>query len=199
MKYQVIIFDADGVTLKAGRNFSYIYSEKFGVPIEKLSPFFKGVFQDCMIGKADLKEELKKVLSDWNWTGTVEELLELWFSSEDRVDQKITDLIKGLRKDDIKCFMTTNQEKYRGQHLRNQLKDIFDDIFVSAELGYKKKDLGFYEQVFEQIGPSVAGDKTQVLFIDDEEENVKMAQKFGFDTLHYKEFQGSDEIKSLLV
>lgn len=196
MKYQVILFDADGVTLKESQYFSDIYSEKYHVPIEKIRPFFSGVFQDCMVGKADLKEELSKVLPDWDWSGSVEEFLDLWFSSEDvGVNQNVIDLVQSLQDSGVKCYMTTNQEKYRGAHIRQQLDDVFDGFFISAEIGHKKEDLGFYAKVFEKVR-SLVKDKSNILFIDDDKENVSTAKEFGFDVVHYKNFADLDELKS---
>ena len=42
--------------------FSQRFSDEFDVPFEKIIPFFKNEFQLCLIGKADLKKELKKYL-----------------------------------------------------------------------------------------------------------------------------------------
>jgi hypothetical protein len=70
---KVIILDADGVIMH-GEWFSKRYSEKFGVSLEEIMPFFNNEFIDCELGKADLKEAIKPYLKKWGWKGTIDEL-----------------------------------------------------------------------------------------------------------------------------
>lgn len=69
--YKAIFFDADGVCIKSKYLFTEQLERDFGIKIEKMLPFFTGVFRQCSVGRADLKEELTKVVEDWGWTGTV--------------------------------------------------------------------------------------------------------------------------------
>ena len=46
-----------------GTRFSHRLAKKYNISTETTAPFFEGVFQDCVIGKADLKEELKGKLA----------------------------------------------------------------------------------------------------------------------------------------
>ena len=52
---------------------------------------------------------------------------------------------------------------------------IFDDVFISGEVGIRKPDLGFYRHVLEMTdtGPSEA------LFVDDKAENILAASSLG--------------------
>lgn len=52
---KAVIFDADGVLIKAER-FSLHLERDYGITKERTLPFFTGIFKDCLIGKADLKE-----------------------------------------------------------------------------------------------------------------------------------------------
>ena len=58
-KIKAIIFDADGVVINSPEMFSIQYQKAFGISNDVMLPFFEGIFQDCLKGKADLKEELK--------------------------------------------------------------------------------------------------------------------------------------------
>lgn len=179
MKYSTILFDADGVLIKSKRRFSDRLEEVYGIPVERLQPFFTGVFRECSLGKADLKEELAKVVGGWGWQGTVDELLAFWFSEGTVVDQGVADFIRALRQSGVKTHMTTDQEKYRGEHLRNTLGKgvLFDQVFFSADVGCPKKDPAFFAHVDQVIG----SDRSQTLFVDDDEINVKTAKAFRYD------------------
>lgn len=62
-KIKAVLFDIDGVILEKNP-FSKRLSQKFNVPMEKISPFFQQEFKLCSVGRADLKEEVKKYLAD---------------------------------------------------------------------------------------------------------------------------------------
>jgi len=61
---KAILFDGDGVTLVKQGYFSDKYAMEHGVPVEKIMPFFRNEFKTCQLGKADMKEELVKYLSE---------------------------------------------------------------------------------------------------------------------------------------
>ena len=50
-----IIFDADGMLIN-GEQFSKALARDYDVDREKEKEFFTTIFQDCLVGKADLKE-----------------------------------------------------------------------------------------------------------------------------------------------
>ena len=193
MKYQVLLFDADGVVLRSSRLFSEQLESEYGIKNEKLQPFFKGVFKDCALGRADLKEELAKVIADWGWQGTGEELLQYWFSKGTSVDTEIVEYIQSLCQIGVRCFMTTNQEKYRSEYLQNFLghSKVFERVFYSAQIGATKKQPEYFQFVYKHLdGIS----KNQILLIDDDEENIEAAKIFGFETHFFTTLDGLKKI-----
>lgn len=56
---KAVIFDSDGM-LSHGPRFSEHYAREHGILIEEMTPFFTGPFKKCLVGQADLKEELAK-------------------------------------------------------------------------------------------------------------------------------------------
>jgi len=187
MKYKVILFDADGVTLIEGKLFSEILAEKSLITsLEKTTPFFTGVFKEkCLVGKADLKEELAKVVEGWGWKGTVDEIIDFWFSIGIDLNNEVVDYITELKEQGVACYMTTDQEKYRGAFLRNKFGELFDGVFVSSEIGYRKKDPEYFQYVYEKVQDKII-DKSEILFIDDGENNVKNAKEFGIEAIHFQ-------------
>lgn len=189
MKFKVILFDADGVTINHSTLFSDELEKDYGITKETTNEFFSGIFQDCMVGKADLKEELAKVVGPWGWGRSVDDLVAYWFSRGDEFDQRVLDLAARLRAEGIHCFMATNQERYRGEHLRAKLKDVFEDVFVSADLGHKKNESEYFAAVFDRVRALAGNDMESVLLIDDDERNVAVARAFGFETVLYRSFE----------
>jgi putative hydrolase of the HAD superfamily len=190
MKYSHIVFDADGVLIINNEVFSLKYQRENSLDLNEVQGFYHGVFQDCLVGKADLKEELSPYLSKWKWIGTVDEYLRLWFVTEDNIDNRVVDLIKSLRRQGIKCYLATNQERYRTEYMKENMgfAKLFDKVFSSSDIGCKKPDQKFYEFVDNNIGLNKGG-KCNTLFIDDSLSHVEGAKKFGWDTYLYRDFE----------
>ena len=194
MLYQAICWDADGVTLRRSRLFSEQLAAEHGLDVKKLQPFFKGVFKQCSLGKADLKEELADVIGAWGWHGTVEELLEYWFKRCTELDQEVLTCVRAIRDAGVRCFMTTDQERYRGEYLQNLVghHNPFEQVFYAAYIGAGKKELAFWDYVYEKInrapmGASLAVSRESILVIDDDTEDIEMAKSAGFATHLYRD------------
>lgn len=193
---KAVIFDTDGM-LVVGQMFSVKLCEEYHIPYETVLPFFKNEFQQCLVGKADLKTEIKPYLDKWGWKMSVEVFLEYWFKAEHNIDQRVVRVIRKLRQSGIKCYLATNQEQYRTDYLRSRMDfdKIFDGVFSSAEIGYKKPHVGFFQSMMTQIG--LTNDEVQ--FWDDTEKNVQEAKKFGLDARHYANFETFQPTVSHLI
>lgn len=84
--------------------------------------------------------------------------------------------------------------------LRLNLKiKIYDGVFSSAELGYKKPDLKFFEIVLEKLKFIDDAEPDEVWFWDDEEKNVAAAREVGMKADVYRGFEEFEEkVKDLL-
>lgn len=187
MRPRVILFDADGMTLIPQR-FSDQIQVDYGISWEKMKPFFSGAFQDCKRGKADLKEELAKAIPVWGWTKSIDELISYWFSIGSNVQPEIPLLIKTLQDKGIACYLATNQEKYRLAYLKEivGLNRLFNGFFASTELGSFKNESVFFEQSYEILRKGIPDlKKTEILFIDHEEQNLEVARAFGYTIYQY--------------
>ena len=180
--FKAVLFDADGVILLPRKKyFSDIIAEDYGVPLEQVLPLFKNEFKDCLIGKADLKEVLNnKYLNKWGWRGSAEELLVYWWRGEGQINKPVLDLIKELREKGVRCFLAADQEKYRADHLLKtlELEKFLDGAFISCNMGVGKNNRTFFERILTDLKL----EPEEVLFWDDEEENVAVAKELGIDS-----------------
>jgi putative hydrolase of the HAD superfamily len=184
---KTIIFDADGMVLKRGVLPSDKIAKEFNITIEKLSVFFKNEFQLCKVGKADIKKILKNYLPSWGWNKSTDEFLDYWFKFDSNLNQEMLASIKELRSRGIRCYLATNNEKYRTEYFKNVLnfKNIFDGIFSTCNIGYSKSQQKFWQKVHELLeNPN----KKEVLCWDNDEKNVKAAKDFGFSAELYTGF-----------
>jgi putative hydrolase of the HAD superfamily len=186
---KLALFDIDGVLNNAER-FSVRYTNKYNIPMETVLPFFTGVFQDCLVGKADLKEELAKVLDKWGYNGTVDELLRFWFEGEVNEDKGVREFIQKLKSEDLIIAASTNQEKYRTEYITKalELDKLFDYIYSSAHVGFKKPEKEYFSYISKDLNIPF----TEIVFWDDEQETVDSAKSLG---IHAFLFEGLDMMK----
>lgn len=184
---KAILFDADGVLINA-ELFSKVLEREYGISTEVTTPFYNGPFQACLTGDADLKEIIKPYLEKWGWKKSVDEFLMEWFKAEHVINEELVDYIQQLRNKGVKCYLTTNQEKYRAEYMLEQMgfNNSFDKVYASAHLGHKKPELRFYEKVLEDIGDV---DKDEVLFWDDSPSKVAGAKEFCIHAEIYTSFK----------
>ena len=169
---KIILFDVDGVLIHA-ENWSKEFIQRNNLPPDAMSDFFGGIFRDCTMGKADLKEILPPFLEKWRWERSVDDFLYEWFQFENKPDTELISKIQELRKEGINCYVATNQEKYRLEFLRNEMKfsEYFDGIFCSAEIGLKKPQKEYFDYILKSL--EISPDK--VVYFDDSAENIDVA------------------------
>ena len=65
------------------------------------------------------------------------------------------------------------------------LDDLFDQVFSSAEIGFKKPDAPFFEAIANSIGVPAE----RILFWDDSQGHVDAARACGWQAERYAEFE----------
>lgn len=197
MTPKIIFFDCDGVLVDNTRLFSDRLSAEYGISKKAMQPFFSGPFRQCSLGLSDLKEELAKVVNEWGWEDTVDNLVNYWLTKGTVVDQEVVQFIREIKADKkIRCIMTTDQEKYRGQYLKEEFGNgkLFEKVYFSAEVGVKKKHKKFWDYVIENVGGDI--DTSEMLVVDDDTASL--------NTASLKEIRGHlytklDSLKNVLV
>jgi putative hydrolase of the HAD superfamily len=175
---KIFIFDADEVILNREMYFSQRLARDFGISEDEIMKFFKNEYQDCAVGKADLKKELEKYIKIWEWKGSVEDLMKYWFENERDINNTVESEIKKLRGEGFFCCLATNNEKYRTQYLLEEvgLKDLFDYVFSSSEIGFLKSQDNFWRHVQEKLGINDLG---EIMFWDSDKRNVDKVNELG--------------------
>ncbi len=184
MAIKAILFDLDGLVIVGKKTlFSQRVSEDLKIPYEQVSEFFTKDFRECSFGRADLKEKIAPYLVKWGYKGTVNDFLEYWFKGESNTDKDVLKIVKGLRQKGIKCFIATRQEKYRKEYLLNVvgLKNDFDGIFCTCDIGYDKWEKGYWDFVFKELNAT----PDEIIFFCDSQKNVDNSQKLGVRAYFY--------------
>src|SRR5688572_25287462 len=100
---KVFVFDYDGVINPEKERPSIILMRNHNVDKEEVLSFFTGDFNDCLIGKRDTLEAIKKNISNFD----PEEFMRLWHKYHDVLDEEMVEVMKGLQdKGFVVCIAT---------------------------------------------------------------------------------------------
>lgn len=179
-----IILDADGVLIH-GNDFSKRLARDYDVDRDKEKEFFTTKFQECLVGEADLKESIAPYLASFGWKGTVDELLDYWFTEEYILNKELIENVKTLRGSGVRVVLATNQEKYRTQYMLDHMGfgHVFEKVYSSAHLGLKKPAVEFFARVVDDMNVN----KNEVLFWDDDQRNIDGALEYGIHAEFYSD------------
>jgi len=100
------------------------------------------------------------------------------------VHPHVENFLRMLGKEKKKVFLVTNAH-YKSIDLKFKktlIGKYFDAVLTSFDTGYPKEDIKFWEAAEKRLG----FDKGKTLFIDDTEEILKTAKKFGIKYILYK-------------
>lgn len=193
MKHRVLLLDVDGVLMQQPRLFSEIYTEKHAIPLQQLLPFYSSdEFLNSSIGRYDLKQAIADHQDKWQYKGNIDELLIDWFKAEHFPNNSLLDVVAKLRADGLRIGIATQQEKYRTEYLKQQVfSGMYDDFFVSCELGLHKDAKEFWDQILALL-PNVSPE--EILYFDDKQSLVDLAHSAGIDAYLY---ESVEQVKQL--
>lgn len=186
MAIKAVLFDNDGVITQV-ETFPERLEHDYGISRQKTASFFEGPFQKALIGQADITDELGKYIVDWGWQDSIDNLLTYWFNTESWVNDKILNTVRTLRQNNIKCLLATNQERYRTDFLLLNMDFgvLFDNVYSSAFIGYKKPQREFFEFIF--INTKLRPE--EFLYFDNDMSNVNAAKALGINAYLYTDFK----------
>jgi putative hydrolase of the HAD superfamily len=181
MSIAAIMVDVDGVivTHPSGGGWADHLERDLGLSAKTLHEhFFEKHWSDIVCGRAGLRERLASVLLDIAPSLTCDQLIAYWFANDAHLNHDLLRDLADLRQRGIKIDLATVQEHERAHYLWNGLglRDHFDTLHYSGDLGYAKPDLAFYKMIEKRA----ALKPSQIFFIDDRLENVESAQRAGW-------------------
>jgi putative hydrolase of the HAD superfamily len=187
---KAVLFDADGVVIFPWRFAQYLEREH-GITPGMTRGFFHGIFNACLVGKADLREVLPSFLSEWGWRTSLDDFIAAWLESENAVDARVVAVICNLRSSGLTCCLATSQERYRADYMATVMgfSEIFDRLYFSHSLGCQKPDPVYYGYI--QRSLELAGES--ILFWDDSVLNVEAARRCGWNAEVYTDFDSFKE------
>ncbi|NMP23712.1 HAD family hydrolase [Sulfobacillus harzensis] len=175
-RIQHVLMDVDGVIVPARPSFRDWLSEH-GISDAMTAPFFKGPFQECLVGRADLPQVLTPYLPQWGWRQGVEAFMAIWFRVEQGVNSELLTMLDALRRENVGVHLATNQEAHRTGYLLSEmgLAAHVEQVFASCRVGHIKPSESYLSAIVSGLGCS----KGELLLWDDSPYNVEQAREFG--------------------
>lgn len=183
---KAVALDADGVVVE-DQLFSDKLAKKLNQPLDKILPFFKNEFMNCVKGEADVKTEIQKYFKSWGWQGPVDEIIKIWFDGQTQAKKKMLKIVNDLNKKGILTILATNQEKIRAEYLTFDigLGELFDIIFSSCWVGFYKPEVEYFQALHQAVDLK----PEEILFFDDRKKNVQSAKAIGYQAFQYTDFK----------
>lgn len=150
---------------------------------------------DAMRGRRRFVDVLREVTERWGIGDRVDALLPHWHRVE--AQSGTVAVVRELRDAGVPCHLVTNQNDHRAAYMRDGLgyAELFEQLFVSCELGLTKSDPGFFAEVARRLG----ADPGTLLLVDDSERYVASARSAGLHAEVWCTEDGTDALRRMLA
>jgi epoxide hydrolase-like predicted phosphatase len=184
---EALLVDLGGVLFEHNKALQKTAKE-FGVSIKKILKVVQRDYKPREVDGKPIDECWKILFEDIGENIDIPSFQDKYHKNHP-INEKLFSLLRLYKKNGMKFALVTNNIK---GHLKNlndvyEFFDIFDWIFDSSEMGIRKPDMKYYEEVNKSTGI----EKSKCLFIDDTEEHIQAARKFGYKTFHFRDFDKS--------
>lgn len=137
--------------------------------------------------RAEGKRRLKRLYPQ----ADIDFMMEAWAAAPATVDDEVLHLIRNCRRH-VRVGLITNATSTLSSELEQmQLRDEFDFIFNTSELGVAKPDPRVFHIALERVGV----EPEESFFVDDRPDNVAAAVNLG---MHGHVFQGIESLRDAL-
>lgn len=189
----IIIFDFFGVCVN---NFPQQTGEalldKFSINKAEWNVFAKNAADGLDTGEKEEEQFVEDIVRFFGLQCSPEELakdIRDWDNQFLRVNNGLIDIIKKLRgKYVIVCFSDVSKALSARMN-KLGLYDIFDQTFFSYKIGKTKSDAAAWEHIEKTLGLKLQ----ECLFIDDSEQNIKIAKERGWQAIQFENNCGVEE------
>jgi putative hydrolase of the HAD superfamily len=181
------LLDFDGVVRRYDHNVQAKVEARFGLPSgtvlqtamqwPRLLPALTG-----QVSRAEWLDGVAIVLSE-RIGDRARSLIDEWDAYRGEIQPQVVAFVREIRADGVPVALATNGTTDLADDLRYfGLTDDFDVIVNSAEIGVHKPAPGFFQAACEALGVP----PSRVLFVDDDDRNVRAARASGLSAYRYE-------------
>lgn len=189
----VILFDVGGVLLQWKDEWLFDeISHELDIPFEEIKDKFNANISELFIGKIS-EEQFWNKISDG--VKINHEIISQTFLKRSILDTKVLNLARSIKKQGFDIGILSNITPETRRILPKQWIDEFDHVFFSDQIKLAKPDPKIFSYIKEKLS------EHQIVFIDDKQENVDAAKRYGIKSILFEEYQSLREelAKQILV
>ena len=152
--------------------------------------------QLATLGKMKAKEHWEKVREKFELSHEELKTFQSEFWGGDKIDWALIEFIRGLHPHYTTALLSNAWDDLRSAMVNDwKIIDVFQHVFISAELGIAKPGREIYQYVIEQLGC----EPHEAVFLDDMPKNVGGAREAGLNAIHFRSReQALGELRELL-
>jgi epoxide hydrolase-like predicted phosphatase len=142
----------------------------------------------AMVGKITAEQHKQEVLRTLRLSPELVEEFSDRFWGGDHLDWELVHFIRELKGEYTTALLSNAWDDLRALITNTwKIADIFDQIFISAEMGLAKPDPVIYQKVIAALGQ----EPSQMVFVDDFIENIEAARTAGLQAVHFRDQEGA--------
>jgi len=177
-----VLWDADGVLQHT--------------PAHSWAPAVRVVaqFPGAMTGAPIDEERIRAAAHGLDLGDRVDDIVAVW-STFDLLGPSL-EVVARVRAAGMPCYLATNQDAYRAACMREQAPygELLDGAYYSCAVGAAKPSAAFFEHVVADLDLAPG----ELLFLDDQPENVAGARAAGLEAEHWTHHDGVTRLRDLL-
>ena len=189
---KIVLFDFDGVLTLEGHACHEIcsYLEPIAkIPIDKIEPVFHNMAKELLVNGKRYEDYIDYINNELGTRLTTRNILDAVEKS--KLNQKMIDVVRALNDNKIRVGILTDNNIERLEMIRKHPDfSSLSPIVGSSEVGCTKDNC---QNIFEEALKQVKVLPGEVLFIDNNEKCLEIAQKIGFITYWHDESKNNVE------
>lgn len=180
---KAVLFDFGGVIYQHPKAIiAEVLAKIYHQPLEVAAETYNKYKNDYFVGKLATNKLIQSLNHDFKSNRSLDEVKKLWikyYGELAQANQEVIDLIRTVKKH-CKVYLFSNTTEMSDLHNnKTGIYDYFDGLFLSYQLGLKKPDIEFYKKIVSELKLR----PEEILFIDDDPENIASAKELGIKTI----------------
>ncbi|MFZ2189613.1 MAG: HAD-IA family hydrolase [Candidatus Magasanikiibacteriota bacterium] len=184
---KLILSDLTGVVIIGGhKKLCKLLADKYNLDSDKLyAVIYTEYFNKFATNQISEEKAYSEPIKIFGLKETVQELTDMYLHTH-TINQPMVDLFKSLKNNYNLVLLTKNYKPYLDWEIKEfGLKEIFSEFINTSEINLPKASRETLNYVLNKFKLK----PEEILYIDDQEENLVDAREMGFKTIFYQDFE----------
>lgn len=118
------------------------------------------------------------------------------FPTPRKINSTVMNFVKECKDLGYRLVIASNASKgsFEWRNRRYNLMNIFDGRIISSDIGFRKPSEDFFQYMIKVLG----FEPNEILFIDDSDKNIEVAQGLGIQSVKYENEKSLEKIREFL-